>query len=410
MTKEIREMLAQKATLVDEAKGLLEAQKTAELRAKNAEIADINDRIEAAQVLEAQEARNGKTEQLTQEQIDKQNAAEKSKTVRIDNIRKTPAYADAFIHALRNHATMRDVANIADYAPLLNVLTEAGGDPAGSDGGFLVPIDFDNKIWELKKTLVSLANLVTVENVNTLSGWRAVEKAAAAAAFVKFTEDDDVPASEAPAFVKVTFSLEDYGGFLPISNDLLSDSPVNLLNYIARWYSRKSVITENSLILAALKALTPAAYDKTKGISTLKTTLNKTLSTAHAAGAVIVTNQSGFDFLDQLLDGNDRPLLQPDPTNATQYKALAKPVVVLDDAACINIAGAGADAGKTFAPVFVGDFKEYLDLFRKGATEMASTNIGGTAWAKNQTQVRAIMRLDLTTIDTAAVKLLRVEL
>ena len=404
MLKAIRDLRDQKNTLVTEAQAAIDAKDFKKAKEIKDQIAEINDRITTIEALEEEKRRNPVKEPVAEK--DRQEAVKKPGDEKIKEIRGSNEYMIDFAKAMARRVTVDDVLRSEEFGALKAVLTETGGNPVGSDGGFLVPLDFDKMVWEIKKTLVPLSNYVTVENVNVPSGWRAVEKQAASQGFTKFAENDTIPDSEEPGFVKVTFQLEDYGGLLPISNDLLSDTPINLLNYISRWYARKTVLTENSLILSALKAITPIAYDKTKGISALKTVLNKTLITAHAAASVIITNQSGFDYLDQLLDLDDRPLLQPDPTNATAYKALAKPVVVIDDDQCANI----TDSGKTYAPIFVGDYREFIDFFRKGTTEMASTNIGGTAWTKNQTQVRAIMRLDLVTIDSRAAKLLRVEL
>ena len=67
-------------------------------------------------------------------------------------------------------------------------------------------------------------------------------------------------------------------------------------------------------------------------------------------------------------------------------------------------------AGKTYAPIILGDFKEQLDLFRRTPYEMASTTVGGVAWRQNATEVRGIVRLDLQTIDTAAATKLEIQL
>jgi len=396
MNKIIRELRDRKARLVDEAQQLIADGKIAEAKAKNAEIASINDQIEAIENLEAESARNSKTKQLTQEEIDANKAADMTKAEKVEAIRKTPEYRNAWIHAIRNHATIKDIMTIPGYAPLKNALTETGGDPVGEDGGFLVPIEFDNLIWTLRRDYTALADLVTVETVNGLTGWRAVEKSALTTGFADLTEAQPIPPATEPKFVKVPYTLKGYGGLIEVSNDLLNDSPVNLMRYLANWFARKSVLTENALILGILNALTAVAYDSTKKITPLKTALNKTLDPAISRRAVILTNQSGFDYLDQQEDSTGRPLLQPDLTNPTQYKALGRPVVVLSDALMPN-------TGSGKFPLFVGDFKECIDMFRRGALEMASTNVGGTAFVNATTLVRGITRLDAVQIDASAV-------
>ena len=46
---------------------------------------------------------------------------------------------------------------------------------------------------------------------------------------------------------------------------------------------------------------------------------------------------------------------------------------------------------------------EFATLFSKDGFEVASTDIGGDAWAKDSTEVRGIARLCVSKFDTAAV-------
>jgi len=75
----------------------------------------------------------------------------------IDNIRKTNEYAEAFAKALRNGVKVKQAWGVEAYAPLTKALTETSGTPEGSDGGFLVPQDFDNMIHEYEKEYLDLS-------------------------------------------------------------------------------------------------------------------------------------------------------------------------------------------------------------------------------------------------------------
>jgi HK97 family phage major capsid protein len=132
--------------------------------------------------------------------------------------------------------------------------------------------------------------------------------------------------------------------------------------------------------------------------------LNKTLDPAISAGASLFMNQSGLDLLDQLVDGNDRPLLQPDPTLATAYRVKGRPVVVIPN-------GLFADTdGNTKTQIGIGGGREWLTFFRRMPFELATTNIGGDAWRFNNTEVRGIMRCATVVMDAAAMGLLHVTL
>lgn len=319
--------------------------------------------------------------------------------------RSSPEYSQAFFDAFKNGVSPKTIKegyhSAEKYQVLMATLTETGGSPAGEDGGFLLPIEFDNKIRELMRQYPDLAPYVNVEDVSAYTGWRAVEQAAAALPFAAITEDTSLDPMEQPKFDKVTFTLVDYGGYQPISNDLLNDSPVNIMNYLGRWVAKKVALTNTSRVLSLINAISPTAVGTTDDqIAAIKTALNITLDPVVSAGASLFTNQKGFDILDQLLDGEGRPLLQPDPTAPTQYRFSGRPVVVVATTHWANLTSTDR------ARLAIGDGKQFMTLFRRSGVEMASTNIGGDAWRKNNTEVRAIIRLDEAVMDASAMVLL----
>ena len=184
-----------------------------------------------------------------------------------------------------------------------------------ADGGLLVPQDIQTRINELRRSLMPLSDLFAVENVSFLSGSRVVDTAPNKG-FTKIDEMAEIPQDDKPAFRKIAYKVEDYALILPVSNDLLRDTDEALLAYISRWLAKKQIITENNLLVTKLAALDESATAATTAnvVETLKKALNVTLDPAISATAHFVTNQDGFNALDQLVDGNKRPLLQPDPT------------------------------------------------------------------------------------------------
>ena len=309
---------------------------------------------------------------------------------------KSNEYARAFAYAIRNGITRKTGWGNENVRILFDALSEGGGNPAGTDGGFLVPEDMDNQIRELRRELAPLAELFNEEEVTTVSGWRVIDTAPTTG-MTAVDELDTIPSDDQPAFAKVPYTLGKYGLIVPVSNELLSDEVANLMGYLARWFAKKQVLTENGLLITALKTLTASALvsGTITPDSAIKTILNKTLDPAISARAVVMTNQSGFDALDQLTDDMGRGLLQPDPTNATLYKMFGRRVVPVSDAQLPNTSGK--------PEFFIGDMKEFATLFRKAGLEMASTDIGGNAWAKDLTEVRGISRMCVSKFDASAV-------
>lgn len=267
------------------------------------------------------------------------------------------------------------------------------GTPA--DGGLIVPSDIQTMIREQMRALNPLSELFTVETVSTNTGSR-VRDTAPTNGFTKVAEMGTISKDDKPAFTKVEFTVEDYALIVPVSNDLLNDTDQNLLAYLSRWLGKKAVITENKLLLTLLTALDGAAASITESgaLKAIKKLVNTTLDPIFGVSASFLTNQSGFNFLDSLEDGNGRPLLQVNPADRTQYMVGGRAVHVVSDTVLPN---------NTTAPLYVGDFKSFGTLFRRQAMEIASTNVGGNAWNTNSTEVRAITRLDAKQFDAAAV-------
>jgi HK97 family phage major capsid protein len=324
----------------------------------------------------------------------------------VAELRSSKEYSNQFWNAFKMGVTPKSIQagmhSAEKYVRLLDALTETGGSPVGSEGGFLNPVDFDGMINERGRQFVDLTQFFNFETVTAYSGWRAVETATALLPLQSMTENTDQTEIENPTFAKVPYTVTDRGGFLPIGNDLLSDSSAQIMAYVSRWFGKKVVLTRNYYILTLINALTPTVVAAVKDLpGAIKTALNKTLDPAISVAATVITNQSGFDALDQLLDGTGRPLLQPDPTNATRMLFKGRQVVMLADRLWANL------SGPTRARIAIGG-PEYLTFFQRQAYEMASTVVGGDAWRKNNTEVRGIMRSDCVEIDDEACALLTV--
>lgn len=308
---------------------------------------------------------------------------------------KSNEYARSFLAAIRMGAKAdRSTGYHESLKPVYDALTMAGGDPKGSDGGFLVPEDIDHTIRQVMRENLPLSELFTVENVSTNSGWRVMDNAPTKG-FTKIGgELQAVKKDDQPKFTQVPFKLDTYGLILPLSRELVQDEDANLMTYLGRWFGEKLVITENGLLTAILGTLSASAATKGNLVGGVKTLLNKTLKPVHSRTGVILTNQTGLDLLDQEKDGNDRPLLQPDVTDATGYRVLGRRLVVMEDAALPNLEGG--------APLYAGNMKQLGTLFRRMPLEMASTDIGGEAWVNNGVEVRGIVREGTAAFDKTA--------
>ncbi|MGG0448488.1 phage major capsid protein [Bacillus mycoides] len=300
------------------------------------------------------------------------------------------SYKEVFMKALRGQALSHDeISVMQEYKASLSENT-------GKDGGYIVPEDITTTINQLKQTVDSLEQYVSVQPVSTNKGSRTLEKRAASTPFAPLSEYGNPNAMQeiaSPQFDRLSYAIEDYAGFLPVPNDLLDDTDQALESYLRQWIAKKSIATRNYLILQEVNKLTKVDFKDYKGI---KTALNVTLDPVFSAVANIVTNQDGFNYLDQIEDKDGRPLLQPDPTNPTRKLLSGKPVIVLS-----NKTIATDKDGKV--PFIVGDLKEAIVLWDRKQLSIDMTKEGGNAWRSNTSEFRAIEREDVTLWDSEAV-------
>lgn len=360
-----------------------------------AEVKKMNEELDAVEKQLAEEGRFGQEDRmgLLQAQLQaKQEEKAKGKTV--DEIRNTNEYANAFAKALRSGVTVKRVRGVEGYEPLMKALQETGGDPEGADGGFLVPLDFDNMIHTLEKEYLDLSQFFAVETVRTLSGWRAVEQGTRKA-LPKIAEMGTIGKNDQPKFAKVPYTVEKYGDRLPVSSELMSDNTAGLLQYLANWFGPKYILTKNTLLLSLLTALeTEVPLTAGSEAKDLRKALITKLNTAHSMAATLLTNQNGYAEMDGWEDANGRSLLAPNPADPSVYRLGGRRVVYGDNDLI-------PDESEKM-PIYAGNFKALGTLFVRKGIEMAATDVGGDAWATDSYEIRGLCRLDAVTMDKSA--------
>ena len=148
-------------------------------------------------------------------------------TDRRSEILRSNEYARAFAYAISNGITRKKGVGDEHVRILYDALTEGGGTPTGSDGGFLVPEDVQNQIIEQVRTLNPLSQFFGEENVTAPTGWR-VTDTAPTQGLLPTNEMGQIQTGEQPHFAKVPYSVSKYALYLPVSNELMTDNVANL--------------------------------------------------------------------------------------------------------------------------------------------------------------------------------------
>ncbi|MGL5655901.1 MAG: phage major capsid protein [Fusobacteriaceae bacterium] len=351
-----------------------------------AEITDAQNKIETAQaklkLLEETE------EQIVEVGVNARAGEIQSRvgTVLSTNVDADARYEQAFYNSLRGRGTVED-------REILDVRNEMSSN-VEEDGGLLIPIDQQNSINELKRQYSPLRNLVSVEPVSTLTGNRVLEKDAEHVPFNEFAENEELKTTETPKFTTIGYKIKSYGGILPVPRTLMADQKANLKGYLNKWLAKKSVATENSIILALLGNLNKKALS---GIDDIKDVLDIDLDPAISALASIVTNQDGFNYLNKLKDTQGNYILEKDPKNPTKKLLSGKELIILSNKV---LKTTGTTTKK--APMIIGSLKEAIVLFDRESISLVATEIGGDSFKNNRVDIRAIMRLDAQHFDKSS--------
>ena len=213
------------------------------------------------------------------------------------------------------------------------------------------------------------------------------------------SEGGKIGAGATPQFERLSYEIEKYAGYFPVTNELLSDSDANIVGTLTAWIGNESRITRNKLILTALgtKEKTPI-----KTLDDIKKALNVTLGQAFKPTSRIVTNDDGLQWLDTLKNEKGEYLLQPSPVDPMQLRLCAGattiPVTVIPNA--------DLPTAETKIPLIIGDLKEAVKFFDRNQMSIMSSNIAsiGTlnAYEMDMTLFRAIEREDCVLKDKEA--------
>ena len=297
--------------------------------------------------------------------------------------------------------TDNPVDSVAEFANAARQRFRNAGMKEGTpaDGGYTVPEDIQTRINEYREAQASLISLVDVENVTTNKGQRTFKKRAQQTGFVKVAEGGKIGAGVTPQFERLSYEIEKYAGYFPVTNELLSDSDANIVGALTAWIGNESRITRNKLILTTLgtKEKTPI-----KTLDDIKKALNVTLGQAFKPTSRIVTNDDGLQWLDTLKNEKGEYLLQPSPADPMQLRLCAGattiPVTVVPNA--------DLPTATDKIPFIIGDLKEAVKFFDRNQISIMASDIAsiGTlnAYEMDMTLFRAIEREDCVLKDKEA--------
>ncbi|MBU3146629.1 phage major capsid protein [Clostridium sp. CF012] len=313
-------------------------------------------------------------------------------------------------------------ATVEELGQIKNLMQE----DVKEKGGIIVPADIKTQIIELQRKQFDIRPFIDVEPTSVLKGSRVKEAGEPdAVGFASVDEAAEFQLLHEPTFVDVEYAVRKYGGIIPITAELLEDTPENILAYILKWMAKNELNTygyqvfNGSGVKAAEGIMTDVKkvngklltrilkLDTAPTIKQFKTVFNKDLEAIDNDSKYVYTNADGYDYLDGLEDKNGHPYLQPDVTRESGYKFLNKTIVQVPS----KFLATYDDAGTNRTPFICGDLKLLYTMYDRAQMTIESTKVGGDTWKTDKTEIKGRFRFDgKINGDIMAVKILLAKL
>lgn len=301
---------------------------------------------------------------------------------------------------VKPEAQKDSTAEFADMARhgFTNMMTEG----TKATGGYTVPDDIQTRIETYRDATFSLRKLVSVENVTTQKGERTFKKRKKRTGLIKTGEAEATQKLADIEFERQSYDIEKYSGYLAITEELLDDSDANLTETIVQDIGEEARVTDNIEILAILDANQETVKEVTGYYDLMPVVIND-LGSTFANTSTLVVNDTGATWLYSLKDGDGRPLVMPDVTNAAKKIIACGPYRLTVEVIPNNDLPNAAD-GST--PIYVGDFKEAVRIFDRKRTTIKRSDTASVgnlnAFAEDLQLFKPVMRADYVIRDKEA--------
>lgn len=204
---------------------------------------------------------------------------------------------------------------------------------------------------------------------------------------------------------QIKYKIGKKGGILKVTRELLQDTAENILGFLNKWIAKKSRATRNAAILKKLAEITNTKEVAISTVDDLKTVFNVTLDPAIAASSIVLTNQSGFNYLDTLKDERGDYILQPDVTDKQRcfFWCISDQEGQQQSLKNVEVKTDGSNVSAYKYPLYMGDLKEAITLFDREKISIELSTEAGDLWAKDQTGIKVRDRFDVQAFDEEAV-------
>ena len=264
-----------------------------------------------------------------------------------------------------------------------------------SAGGYTVPEEFYGRVIEKMKAVPSIRKLATVIPMNSDKLNIPVE--GNEMSFYWPTENNAITASD-PSFGEVELTPNLLAGLVKMSRQLVEDSGVNILDYLAKIIAKGLLREEDSKFTGGSGTGQPKGFrqynitntDAQAGASLAYTdvvNLFFLLGEGYRDNGTFTTSDTGAKALASIVDTANRPVFIIEASEDGLHRLFGKPLMINNNIP--ENLGTGTDETE----LWFGDFSYYMVGDREGISTEYSTQ-AGDAFAKHQGWLKVYKRVD----------------
>jgi len=400
MNKRLRNLFAEMEKKQGEVRSYLDKGETEKAKEAMTEVRSLKDKIEIEKELEEDEEEDPEGEEEGEGSKEKRNLKKVNgkEKVEVRNV-----VAKAIVGLKMSEAEERSLNSMVD-----------------EDGKVLTNKDISKEILELQETKFDIRHYLDMEDTALSEGDRPYEKEKPKReGFASFEQDEEIQEMHDPKFDKADYAVIDFGGFLPITKKLKKDSAVNIFNYVKQWAKRLVRNTYNYQVfngtgtkeIKGLMNISEIKRIEFSGtavqLATFKTVINKDLEDYDTEEIKIYTNPEGYNFLDTWEDKQGRFYVKKNDKLKSRKEFLDSELVKVPSKFLSNVKIGEEESVVEYVPFLIGDLKSAFTVKNSDkGMRFESTDIGGSAWRKDNTEVKACIGFGTLKGEYGAVKIL----
>ena len=274
------------------------------------------------------------------------------------------------------------------------------GEDTGATGGFLVPDEFTADVIMKEGELTPFATSEFIRVIPMGTDTMNVTVLDTRPTVDKFGENKPPADNVEPRWSRVELRARKFGEVIPISNEVLSDANIGVLEFLRDLYAEVLAEKKNQLVTNGQGAQEPQGFRNDDRIATFAFTGTQTssadiidwvdglfwrLKAKERRNAVWTASSLMLETLDKIKDDEGRPLMGR--LTDSPFRTLKGRVVLENDDIPDDLGGGSDESELIFA-----NFKKYVVGDRQSMT--VDTDTGGKFFEADQTAMRVTERYD----------------